>query len=654
MIKLMRFINLLLLVLLGLGAFYSFFTAHYTGNAEMYAGMFGIVLVMSFYFFPWLALSDHSSKNRLRLAWLFSWLYAFVAVGSAIGISMSHTRMEWHVVLPIVLAYVLPWVLNLLAFKKKKLELEARTTDAALTDSTKDDWSKPVENSFAPKANYLLAHWRGNLPLGKSSWLNGVFLGHVLVTVVAMSLTKLMEKRGASLRALAICMIIFLSLATLAWFWAVVGMARAASKHKSRGGSILATLLAQVFVVASVVVVVFRVVNFNLPQLQEFILIASGHDSMSRVNISASVQGDTLSLKGQLGEGSSVYFAEFLEKTPHTKTIILNSSGGRLLEARKIASIIKARQFNTYVEDLCASACTYIFLAGTDRAATPNARIGFHQPSFPGITGRDLDTATQAMLDEYRQAQLPEPFIQKIGATESAGMWYPTREELLAAGVITRTTLGGESSINLFSEMNSRDDILKALRDASIWRIYEQRQPGKLEEIADLLWKMKQQGASQQSLQNAVQPMIAREYTSALKDGPASYLDAYASLLIEELLAAKDISPIACASLIKGELNIYRTLPPPLPKKHRELMEKVLLNNEHGKSYTMQSKEFNTAAPKLMAFMTPLHKRVTEDLQAYQKQPELQCEAVIALYRNILRLNEKDRYVVLSGLVQAR
>src|SRR5206468_12093495 len=127
--------------------------------------------------------------------------------------------------------------------------------------------------------------------------------------------------------------------------------------------------------------------------------------------------------------GSALEVQKILDAAPGATSLMLNSAGGRVMEAQQLARAVRIRNLNTYVEDLCASACTYVFLAGKDRAATPNARIGFHQPSFPGLDADDQRSRTQDMLEAYRAAELPEAFIQRIAKTHSEDMWYPTRDE---------------------------------------------------------------------------------------------------------------------------------------------------------------------------------------------------------------------------------
>lgn len=141
---------------------------------------------------------------------------------------------------------------------------------------------------------------------------------------------------------------------------------------------------------------------------------------------------------GTLREGSAAKVQKILDAAPGATTLVLNSNGGRLFEAQQLARAVRNRNLDTYVEHQCVSACTYIFLAGRDRVATPNAKIGFHQPSFPGLDADTQRFMMQDMINVYRATGLPDEFIQRIGRTSPEDMWYPTREELIDSNVITR------------------------------------------------------------------------------------------------------------------------------------------------------------------------------------------------------------------------
>jgi hypothetical protein len=122
----------------------------------------------------------------------------------------------------------------------------------------------------------------------------------------------------------------------------------------------------------------------------------------------------------------------------NVKTVRLNSLGGRLLEAQKMSDLIKARRLSTLVERDCLSACTIVFLGGTDRAVMTNGRLGFHQPAFRGMTASDRRLA---IANEERRLQafgLSRDFAERANRAEPSSMWFPDKNELIREHVATR------------------------------------------------------------------------------------------------------------------------------------------------------------------------------------------------------------------------
>lgn len=61
--------------------------------------------------------------------------------------------------------------------------------------------------------------------------------------------------------------------------------------------------------------------------------------------------------------------------------LTINSPGGLMLAGAEFAYIVKVSRVEVRVPNLCASACTLVFMAGQqDRWMAPDARLGFHAP----------------------------------------------------------------------------------------------------------------------------------------------------------------------------------------------------------------------------------------------------------------------------------
>jgi hypothetical protein len=94
--------------------------------------------------------------------------------------------------------------------------------------------------------------------------------------------------------------------------------------------------------------------------------------------------GTAITLNGLIGSDDAETFKVKAQLFPGKATAILNSPGGNLLAALAIGEFIRLRGWSTYVSDECDSACALIWLGGTQRLMTSDAKIGFHAASVNG------------------------------------------------------------------------------------------------------------------------------------------------------------------------------------------------------------------------------------------------------------------------------
>jgi hypothetical protein len=114
--------------------------------------------------------------------------------------------------------------------------------------------------------------------------------------------------------------------------------------------------------------------------------------------------------------------------------IHLNSKGGDLGEARELVRFVQAWRFRTVAEEVCASACFAVFMAGTTRTVMPGTRIGIHSASaWNAATGkwdhRD-GQATAALARLYKTLGVPDYLVELMTATPPHEMYYLTASDL--------------------------------------------------------------------------------------------------------------------------------------------------------------------------------------------------------------------------------
>lgn len=283
--------------------------------------------------------------------------------------------------------------------------------------------------------SYWGRHWRGHLPLAQTYWLNG-FLTNMVIAGLGLAFMAL-EHTGRSLRLISVGFLLYVMLALIARGWSLVGIWRSAGRHAARGGTPGWGTVARVMVVFGLLATLGQMPSLAL-QAKEYGLIAVGRDPMGPLAaITLDESGKSLEVKGPLSAGVADRFEEVLNSAPGTRTVMLDSDGGRIFEALRMAELIRARGLDTRVERNCASACTLILLAGKDRSAHRFAQIGFHQPDFPGLSEAEKNGIIADNRKDYLDAGIRPDFLDRALSTPPAEMWYPTHADMVDAGVLT-------------------------------------------------------------------------------------------------------------------------------------------------------------------------------------------------------------------------
>jgi hypothetical protein len=125
---------------------------------------------------------------------------------------------------------------------------------------------------------------------------------------------------------------------------------------------------------------------------------------------------------------------------PAVRIVVFNSPGGDIEEAIRIGNAIKRHGVATGVSAECDSACTYSFIAGRERILLPPARLGFHACHK---TVWFVDCRNDRYIAYLTANGVQEQFIRRALAVNPHDIWFPTPSELLAANVITATTIEG-------------------------------------------------------------------------------------------------------------------------------------------------------------------------------------------------------------------
>jgi ATP-dependent protease ClpP protease subunit len=294
-----------------------------------------------------------------------------------------------------------------------------------------------VSNIRTSRPNYIVRHWRGELSLPVSYWINAFlativasFVFQKLVSIISISESPLVF---ATTRTLVLVAAIAISI------WQLVGVWRSAGKRRERGGRFWAG------VARFLVVIGFlghggtlaREAVPQLTQLAEIWSIAFGDPGVGKHTARVLSNRSEIEFVGGITFGVTDEIRKLLDAAPNVREIQLNSPGGRIGEAHKLRELIRERGLVTYVDSTCASACTVAFLGGSQRYLAPGARLGFHRGSIAGVSAEQLDRENDADRQWLVAIGVPRWFADHAYSTPSSSMWWPTPAELLQAGIIT-------------------------------------------------------------------------------------------------------------------------------------------------------------------------------------------------------------------------
>jgi len=155
--------------------------------------------------------------------------------------------------------------------------------------------------------------------------------------------------------------------------------------------------------------------------------------------------GRTIVFRGDITYGTAQELLRLIKANPAVSTIQLTSNGGLAEPALLVANAIQLRRATTYAEGTCASACTFLFLGGQQRYIAPGAALGFHRAwqNLPGSDGT-LQRLNAEIRARFAERGIAQPFVERVMATPADKLWYPSVEELEAAGVIDGVAGAGQ------------------------------------------------------------------------------------------------------------------------------------------------------------------------------------------------------------------
>jgi hypothetical protein len=524
--------------------------------------------------------------------------------------------------------------------------------DPYLARSAPDQSARqPVAAAGRKRDNYFARHWRGELSLPVSYWIN-VFLARIAMIVVVAAIDATMDFKDDFQPGIALAADTLIWTATSAiTVWQFVGVWRSAINYR-RALKIFWGGVAQVVVVLGAVVAIVNFAIVGAPQIKELYNIYRGDAEMGGYAFRVLRDGRELEFSGGITFGAAKEFQRFLDAMGVVQVVHLNSPGGRLEEAERIGRLLQARKLNTYVVNKCLSACTHIFLSGRERLVSPEGRLGFHQPDGPGLT---MEKRRILLADEeqrLRQLGVSAAFARKAILAPPDNMWYPSVAELISEHVATRVVNSADfalSGLNLsdITEDAIRDNVLSDPMFAKIREFDPDQYARILHSVEDGL----KAGVSAAELTNSFRPLLGHIYLKMLPYASDDELITFIRVTIKNMSKIKNAGSPECYFYLNQDKANKAELAALTEKYQAEIDEESAL----GKQIITNFRGRNVRVPDEKAMSSTMQKLAAAIGKAYGERIAiigeddvapgrylLHCSIIVSLYSEALKLPQKE------------
>ena len=282
---------------------------------------------------------------------------------------------------------------------------------------------------------YLRAHWRGELSLAVSYWVNGVLISVLFVGLVALTAPAL-EQFYASVyvrTTLGITLVIIL-LGCAGGIWQWVGIWRAASASVRRTGKRFWPGLAKFMVVIGVLGAVR-----DIPVMTgDIVRMYRALSDPDLADYEVTVLSDTdLIFSGAINDQSVDETISALEDSDVT-ILRIESHGGLATPALRLARYIERNDVFVMAEGECASGCVIVLAASPEAAIYPGTVVSFHDPEIIAeIKSPDLrpsDDDLRSDVEEYFRSRGIKEWA--LTETRRKGYWSPSINQQVEMGLL--------------------------------------------------------------------------------------------------------------------------------------------------------------------------------------------------------------------------
>jgi GYF domain 2 len=507
-------------------------------------------------------------------------------------------------------------------------------------------------SSKTRRDSYCARHWRGELSLPISFWINGNFISLALVALVmAVAQTDAVNEMPRWFAAAGVAYWLLLAFMTV---WQLVGVWRSAGKYLAAGKSKCWGRLALAMVVLGIIASIFSLSTAGVPQSMEFVQLALGRDSIGSYQLTLSRDATELEVSGAIIFGLTDEVAKTLDSNSKVVIIQLNSHGGRVGEARRLRNLIAARKLATFTATGCFSACTLAFAAGEHRLIGKNARLGFHQYAFPGVRQRAFRRQYEKDKNDWLERGIDRAFVERAYATAHNDLWRPEHTELFAARFVTGYPDGSEVAVSGIPDGQSAK-LEAELRKHVLFAALKKHEPGVYRRVVAELGNGLKGGRSETELRETLSPLAQSVYRKKLPYASNIALLGFADLFIEQTQALYDSDPALCYQYVygagQGGAEINESFSQELKEKEMFVLVEVIRSAVAQMPPAPAQEQVQQQLKAVFVTLTERHGKKDVALLTNpargKSDPAKMCVLTRELYQNIRELPEEQSAMVL-------
>ena len=359
-----------------------------------------------------------------------------------------------------------------------------------------------------------------------------------------------------------------------------------------------------------------------------------------------------LELVGPMDFGVAAAIAASLDGNPGIVTLDVNSPGGRLSEAGKLADIVLEKNLNTYVSTLCLGDCATVFAAGKNRWLSRAAVVALHRP---GADVSDLEAETAKTKAFLESRGIAAKFADRGLSSPRDAAWRPTHGELFGSGFATSYATDAEVAVAGIP-MREIEDAQKALDGIGLYQVLRDKHPEAYQAIVAILRNGYVRGQPVAAMRQRIWAVILPIVNKSLSSASDSALVSFYGLAVDEAetFAAKDMK--SCEAYLRGRSEGFDQSLLSAQLQERELSATAELIRTSG-SYAGKPIE-KQQAQAVLAQLLPVAQGqgfTPDDLEKaiqFKLTPERNCRGLILFFRSLLQLGDPGRTALLRFMAQ--